>query len=127
MTGEPMFELEKSIKVSDGSFSELTVNQWYRFTRSTNERLVSANIDGSLLFLNVSIRNIDNGFVGPGTNDWKPIEFKNLSINKIGERWDSTDGCATTHVRDTVTVSPCFSNTVKAKLDHLLLLLKLHT
>eukprot|EP00037_Helgoeca_nana_P029891 m.363526 g.363526 ORF g.363526 m.363526 type:complete len:1033 (+) comp28068_c0_seq2:228-3326(+) len=65
-----------------------TPGRWYDFTLTTLTNHSSGSFDGTTLFTNHPIRDIDSGFAAMATNGYFATEFDNVNVTQVGEGWD---------------------------------------
>lgn len=67
-----------------GSGPAVKTGEWHTLSLTTVDTSASASVDGTSLFANATIRNIDTGFAAIGLNTWFHVEFDNLKIEQAG-------------------------------------------
>jgi hypothetical protein len=73
-------------------------------------------VNGVRIFHDVQIRNLDTGFAALGANDWFPIMFDNVRIDKAGPKWTPLKAdCPAAKIGDTLHVRACAANGLRAE------------
>jgi len=72
-------------------------------------------LDGVTLFSQTPVRNLDTGFVGFGSNDWFPIEFRQLSISQAKRGWEAPGASSAVAVGTVLSAGPCTRNGLTSK------------
>lgn len=83
---------------------------WHTLSLTTTPARATGVFDGTALFRDHAIRDLDTGFAAFGTNLWAPVQFGNFSVAAApSPRWAPPSG-SVVRPGATVGVAPCTSN-----------------
>ena len=62
--------------------------EWHVLNLTTEGTSASATVDGTSLFTNLAIRDIDSGFASLGTSGFFATDFDDVAVVPVGPNWD---------------------------------------
>ena len=94
------------------------LGSWHSLSLTTVNDTATASFDKERVFSGLKIRNFDNGFAALGCNQWHPVEFGSISINRAGNgavhRWSEEQRQLNLYdVGDSIGVEDCPTNGIK--------------
>eukprot|EP01059_Diplonema_ambulator_P031982 TRINITY_DN605_c0_g1_i1.p1 TRINITY_DN605_c0_g1~~TRINITY_DN605_c0_g1_i1.p1 ORF type:complete len:823 (+),score=259.72 TRINITY_DN605_c0_g1_i1:38-2506(+) len=102
--------------VKTGQVAPIGTTAWTTLQLRTLGDKADGSLQGKPVFTQETIRNIDSGFGGFGTNWWYAVEYDNLNITKAvqGDNWSPTtpSPCGAAGVGTVLTVTKCKPNGV---------------